>query len=77
MASDRLQTFAAIESSMNTITGRIQRLAIIFKELEARTATDDGLIDELVATGAELTAAAESLKTVEYDPTPPEEDIEP
>jgi len=73
MASDRLQNFAQIETALNTISGRIQRLGMVYKEVAGRTATDDMLIDELIAAASVLTAAATALKSVEYDPTPPED----
>lgn len=67
---DRLQQYAALEAALNTINTRIARLAFIYKEDQARTAVDDGLIDELIATSTALSTAATALKTVEYDPTP-------
>lgn len=70
---DRLQQFAALEAALNTINSRIARLGYVYKEIQPRTAVDDGLIDELIATSAALSAAATSLKSVAYDPTPPEE----
>ena len=73
MASDRLQNFAQIETALNTISGRIQRLGMVYKEVSGRTATDDMLIDELIAATSVLTAAATALKSVVYDPTPPED----
>ena len=76
MASDRIQNFAQIETALNTISGRIQRLGMVYKEVAGRTATDDMLIDELIAAASVLTTAATALKSVAYDPTPPEEDPE-
>ncbi|MAV55632.1 MAG: hypothetical protein CMJ28_06730 [Phycisphaerae bacterium] len=76
MASDRIQNFAQIETALNTISGRIQRLGMVYKEITGRTPTDDMLIDELIAAAAVLTAAATALKSVAYDPTPPPEDPE-
>ena len=67
---DRLQQFAALESALNTISSRISRLAFIYKENQARTAVDDGLIDELIADANGLVVAATALKSVVYDPTP-------
>ena len=74
--NDRLQNFAQIETAMNTISGRISRLSILYKEVAGRTPTDDALIDELIAAASVLTAAATALKTVVYNPTPPEEPME-
>jgi len=73
MASDRIQNFAQIETALNTISGRIQRLGMVYKELTGRTPTDDMLIDELIAAASVLTAAATALKSIDYDPTPPDE----
>jgi hypothetical protein len=70
MASDRIQNFAQIETALNTISGRIQRLGMVYKEVTGRTPTDDMLIDELIAAAAVLTAAATALKSIAYDPTP-------
>lgn len=59
---------------MNTISGRINRLAILYKEVAARTPTDDALIDELISAASILTAGATALKSIAYDPTPPDEE---
>jgi hypothetical protein len=67
---DRLQQFAAIEAALNTINTRVNRLAFIFSQNQARTAVDDGLIDELIVTAGALETAATALKTVQYDPQP-------
>ena len=77
MASDRIQNFAQIETALNTISGRIQRLGMVYKEVTGRTATDDMLIDELIAAASILTAGATALKAIAYDPTPPEDPDEP
>jgi len=66
---DRLQQFAAIEAALNTIGTRISRLGYIFKETVQKTTTDDGLIDELVASAALLQQQATALKSVVYDPS--------
>lgn len=66
--SDRLQQFAAIESNLIQIQTRIQRLAYVFAVVAERSTTDEGLIDELVVSASQLTAAAENLKLVVFDP---------
>ena len=76
MATDRIQNFAQIEAAMNSISSRIQRLGMLYKEVVPRTTTDDALIDELIAAAGVLTAAATALKAIEYDPAPPFEDPE-
>jgi hypothetical protein len=73
---DRLQQFAAIENALISIVGSIQRLEAIFASQQPRSAVDEGLIDELVVKATQITGAAEALKSVVYDPTPPEEDPE-
>ena len=70
--NDRLSQFAAIETAMNTISAKVSRLSWIYKEREARTSVDDGLIDELIVDANGLIVAANALKSVAYDPTPPE-----
>lgn len=65
---DRLQQFAAIENALVSIAGNIQRLTAIFATQQERTAVDEGLIDELVVQATGITAAAEALKAVPYDP---------
>lgn len=67
--NDRLQNFAQIETAMSTISGRIQRLGVLYKEVAPRTATDDALVDELIAAATVLVAAATTLKSIVYDPT--------
>ena len=65
---DRLQQFAAIEANLTQIKTRIDRLGYIFAVAVPRSTTDEGLIDELVVAASALTAAAEGLKNVVFDP---------
>ena len=71
-----INQFATITNSMARISGSIGDLAYQFKEIAPRTALDDANIDVLVITANQLIAAAEALKTIPYDPTPPEPPIE-
>lgn len=64
---DRLQQFAAIENALISIVGSIQRLEAIFASQQPRSSVDEGLIDELVVKATQITAAAEALKTIEYE----------
>ena len=66
-----INQFASITNSMALISGSIGDLAYQFKEVAPRTALDDANIDVLVITANQLIAAAEALKTIPYDPTPP------
>jgi hypothetical protein len=66
-----INQFATITNSMARISGSIGDLAYQFKEIAPRTALDDANIDVLVITANQLIAAAEALKTIPYDPTPP------
>ena len=66
-----INQFASITNSMARISGSIGDLAYQFKERAPRTALDDANIDVLVITANQLIAAAEALKTIPYDPTPP------
>ena len=66
-----INQFASITNSMARISGSIGDLAYQFKEVAPRTALDDANIDVLVITANQLIAAAEALKTIPYDPTPP------
>ncbi len=67
-----INQFATITNSMARISGSIGDLAYQFKEVAPRTALDDANIDVLVITANQLITAAEALKTIAYDPTPPE-----
>ena len=66
-----INQFASITNNMAQISGSINDLAYQFKEIAPRTALDDANIDVLVITANQLIAAAEALKTIPYDPTPP------
>tara|TARA_R110000803_G_scaffold70931_1_gene133949 strand:- start:4 stop:231 length:228 start_codon:yes stop_codon:yes gene_type:complete len=66
-----INQFASITNNMAQISGSIGDLAYQFKEVAPRTALDDANIDVLVVTANQLIAAAEALKTIPYDPTPP------
>lgn len=66
-----LPDFAAAVKNLSALTSVLAGLAFKFKEVEARTTLDEQLIDGLVASAQELITAANALKTVQYDPTPP------
>ena len=63
-----LFVFADILKSLSRIESQIANLDNNYSSVEARTAIDDALIDQLVAKAAVLSAAAEQLKTVTYTP---------
>ncbi len=65
--------YSRIASNMAAIAQILGQLAIKFETLEARNAVDDAMIDALVAASTEMTASATALKSVVYDPTPPDE----
>ncbi len=71
-----INQFASITNNMAQISGSIGDLAYNYKEIAPRTALDDANIDVLVVTANQLIAAAEALKTIPYDPTPPVPPIE-
>lgn len=67
---ESIYQFASITQKMAGITASLNDLAHRYKELEARTSLDESHIDVLVAQANGLIAAAENLKTIDYDPTP-------
>ncbi len=62
-------TFATLTKAMASITSGLADLAYQYKENAPRTELDEAHIDILVAQAQQLIAAAEALKSVEYDPT--------
>ena len=71
-----INQFASITNNMALISGSIGDLAYNFKEVAERTALDDANIDILIATAQGMIQAAEALKAIAYDPTPPVEEPE-
>jgi hypothetical protein len=67
-----LPDFANAVKNLSALTSVLAGLGYKFKEAAPRTALDEQLIDGLVASAQELIAAANDLKTIEYDPTPEE-----
>lgn len=66
-----LEHFTGIGKHLDGIESRLQALAYSYKEVAARGPIDDALIIAFRAKAAELSAAAEALLSVAYDPTPP------
>lgn len=67
--------YSSALKQISSLTSVIAALAYEFKEIGPRTELDETHIDLLVSSAEELIAAAEALKTVEYEPTPdPEAD---
>jgi len=67
-----LLTFGEILKTLARLETYIQGLNEYYTQAEARTPIDDALIDQFLAKAAALEAAAAALKTVVYNPTPPE-----
>lgn len=63
-------TFASLTQALATVQTGLGTLGYAYKETAPRTALDEAHIDLLVASANEMIAAANALKTVEYDPTP-------
>ena len=61
-----LYPFADIMTLMTKIEGNIVKLQTIYTSQEARTATDESLIDSFVAKANELEVAAEALKGITF-----------
>ena len=68
--------YAALLANVNAMKSRLAALGYDFKETAPRTELDIQLIDALVATASAMLAEAETLKAIEFDPTPVE-DLEP
>jgi len=65
-----LYPFADIMTLMSKIESNIGKLQTIYTSEEARTATDDSLIDSFLVKAAELSAAADMLKGITFNPQP-------
>ena len=61
-----LYPFAEIMTELTKIESQIVKLQGIFTSLEARTTTDEALIDSFVAKANELETAATALKNVTF-----------
>jgi len=66
-----LPDFSNAVRNLSALTSVLNGLAYKFKEIEARTALDEQLIDGLVGSAQQLIIEANNLKTIAYDPTPP------
>jgi hypothetical protein len=66
-----LEHFTAIGKHLDGIESRLNALAYSYKEIAARGPIDDALIIAFRTKATELSAAAEELLGVQYDPTPP------
>jgi len=60
--------YAKAATSLATIEGILNELLTTFSTVQQRTAVDDAMIDALVASATALSAAATSLKQVNYTP---------
>lgn len=67
--------YAALITTVNQMQSRLNALAYDFQEIAPITSLDEQLIDALVATASQLLTSATALKLIEYNPTPPEEDV--
>jgi len=67
-----INQFASITSQMAQTNANLNALAFNYKEVAPRTELDVAHIDLLVAQAQQMILAAESLKTIAYDPTPEE-----
>ena len=67
--------YAALITVVNQMQSRLNALAYDFQEIAPITSLDEQLIDALVATATQLLTSATALKLIEYNPTPPEEDV--
>mgnify|MGYP003112398816 CR=1 FL=1 len=72
---ESIYQFASITQKMAGITASLNDLAYRYKELEARSTLDEAHIDVLVTQANGLIAAAENLKTIDYDPTTVSEEL--
>ena len=61
-----LYPFAEIMTELTKIESQIGSLQEIFTSLEARTSTDEALIDTFVAKANELEIAANALKNITF-----------
>jgi len=65
-----LEHHARIATDLSSLKSRIAALANSFKEFEPRNAADEALIGLMLEQSTALTAAAQALLIVQYDPTP-------
>jgi len=72
-----LEHHARIATDLSSLNSRIAALAYSFKELEVRNTADEALIGLMLEQSTALTAAAQALLTVQYDPTPAEPEPAP
>ncbi len=61
-----LYPFAEIMTELTKIESQIGKLQQIFTSLEARTPTDEALIDTFVTKANELETAANALKSITF-----------
>ncbi|MAN60587.1 MAG: hypothetical protein CMI60_01440 [Parvibaculum sp.] len=65
-----IHQFASIAKNLSGTSASLADLAYNYKSVAPRTALDDAHIDVLVAEAEGMIAAANALKSVEYEPTP-------
>ena len=65
-----IQHYAALIADVNKMQSRLEAIAYNFKEIAPKTDLDTQLIDALVATANTLLTSTETIKSIEYDPTP-------
>ena len=66
-----LEHFHGIGKHLDGIESRLNALSYAYKEVAPRGPLDDALIIAFRTKAAELSAAAEALLAIAYDPTPP------
>ena len=64
------KNYAALIADVNKMQSRLEAIAYNFKEEAPKTDLDTQLIDALVATANTLLTSTETIKSIEYDPTP-------
>jgi len=68
-----IHQFASITRNLSSTAGVLTDLARQYKENAPRTTLDETHIDLLIAQAQAMIVAATELKSIEYDPTPPED----
>jgi hypothetical protein len=66
-----LEHFHGIGKHLDGIESRLNALSYAYQEVAPRGPLDDALIIAFRTKAAELSAAAEALLAIAYDPTPP------
>jgi len=68
-----IHQFASITKNLSGTSASLNDLAYLYKESAPRTALDEAHIDLLITQAQGMIQTAEALKSIPYDPTPPEE----